>query len=191
MSNPRLRPRAGFTMIEVLVVVLIVGILAAIASPSWLAFINQQRVNKANDAVLSALYSAQGEAKKTKFSYSVSFLSNQGKVPQVAVYPANSNPIWTNLGGDIALQPGQVLLYTNLGTTPNKVDPAGTSLATTSKTITFNYLGALRLGADTPLQVVVAEAKPGTSVAPNIVQRCVIVETLIGGMQTFQDKNCN
>ncbi|MBV9389579.1 MAG: prepilin-type N-terminal cleavage/methylation domain-containing protein [Chroococcidiopsidaceae cyanobacterium CP_BM_ER_R8_30] len=181
----------GFTLIEVMVVVLMVGILAAIVAPSWLSLVEQQRLSKANDAVLSAIQLAQQQAKKTKFSYSVSFMSNPDKVPQVAIYKADSNPTWTNLGGDIGLKPGQVSLYTNLSNTPNKVDTSGTSLATTVKTITFNYIGALQLGADTPLEVVVAAANTGTSLAPNGTKRCVIVETLIGGMKTAHDNNCN
>ncbi|NEP29368.1 prepilin-type N-terminal cleavage/methylation domain-containing protein, partial [Moorena sp. SIO3I6] len=62
---------AGFTLLELIVVILLVGILSAIAAPSWLAFVNRQRVNKVNERVLSAIQEAQREAKKKKLSYSV------------------------------------------------------------------------------------------------------------------------
>lgn len=194
--TPTFQLASGFTLFELLFVLIIVGILSAIAAPSWIAFTNGQRVNVANEAVLRVLQEAQREAKRRKLSYSVSFISIQDQ-PKVVIYPAGATPDssdrrWTNLGGDIALKPGQVLLYTNIGT-PNQVniDASEPSLATTAKTITFDYTGALPLGADTRLKVVVAEAKPGTSLAPNVVKRCVIVETLIGGMRTAKGTNCN
>jgi len=36
---------SGFTLIEVLVVVIIVGILGSIAAPGWLSFLERQRAN--------------------------------------------------------------------------------------------------------------------------------------------------
>ena len=45
----------GFTLIELLVVIIIIGALSAIAAPSWLAFINRQRVNKVNEATFTSL----------------------------------------------------------------------------------------------------------------------------------------
>ncbi len=185
------RSNTGFTLIEIVVVMLIVGILSAIMAPSWSAFINRQRLNEANDAVLRALQGAQREAKRTKLSYNVSFISVQGQVPQVSIYPTNSTPtLWTSLGGDIALRPGQILLYTNINSsTPNYVVSSNSlSLPNSSNpptTITFDYTGSLpKANFGSPpigLKVVVAQ---GTSQGPNPPMRCVIVKNLIGGMQT-------
>lgn len=65
-----LKSNAGFTFIEVIVVTLMLGILSAIAGPSWLAFVNNQRLSAANDRVLQSVRNAQSEAKRTKRSQS-------------------------------------------------------------------------------------------------------------------------
>lgn len=57
----------GFTLPEVLIIVVVVGILAAIAVPSFLGWYNRQKVNQALTQVQGALKEAQREAiKKSK-----------------------------------------------------------------------------------------------------------------------------
>lgn len=57
---------SGFTLIELLVAIAVAGILAAIAAPSWLSFVQQRRLSAATDRVYQAVRAAQSEARQTK-----------------------------------------------------------------------------------------------------------------------------
>jgi len=166
----------GFTLLELIVIVLILGILSSIAAPSWLAFINRQRVRTVNDRVLQTLRSAQSEAKRTKRDLIITFDTTVD--PPTATIDTNPQTINTitglpnpplrteifNGGGEI--KPGTIKLTVE--------KPPGAPAPPNS--IVFDYQGNLTTGT-TPFYVTVSNVN-------GRIKQCVIVETLLGGMRT-------
>jgi type II secretory pathway pseudopilin PulG len=125
----------GFTLLEVIVIALIVGILSSIAAPGWLAFINNQRVRTVNDRVLQTLRTAQSEAKRTKRDITVTF--NPTDPPTVTINPtdpATNPPLQTAL---TTTPPIQTVTFDGGG----EIKPGTITLLTNAPSITFNYQG--------------------------------------------------
>ena len=91
------RPRStqGFTIIEVLVVMVMIGILSAIAGPSWLTFVGGQRLKAVSNRALLAAREAQVKSKQQHRSWQVSFQEADGAL-QYWVHPvkATGSPLW-------------------------------------------------------------------------------------------------
>ncbi len=185
----------GFTLLELIVTVLVLGILSSIAAPSWLAFINNQRVRTVNDRVLQSLRSAQSEAKRSKRDITVTFYTSSSTPsfdpPRVEI---DTNPAETDKskkeirietfssGGEI--KPRTIALSTNATTSGDADLPLGSLI--------FDYQGNVKkLPATGRFVVTVAPFdtsvpsgfKPDTS-----TKKCVIVETILGGMRTDEGK---
>ena len=56
------KSNSGFTLIEMLVTIIIIGVIAAIAAPNFLGLLNRNRVNQAQRQVEGALKEAQRQA---------------------------------------------------------------------------------------------------------------------------------
>ncbi len=163
---------AGFTLLEILVVVLLIGILAAITSTSWTRFSERERIDRANQNIFAALQDAKNKAKKQHRSYTASFRNNSNGIPQYAI-----------VLGDISnLTPPSESDWQNL--VSEKADTIKLSFSPAdANQVTFDYKG-LPADNDVYNQIIVIP-KDSSS-----LKRCIIVENLLGSLRTEKDNNC-
>ena len=63
---------SGFTLIEMMVTIIIIGVIAAIAAPNFLGLLNRNRVNEAAQQIEGALKEAQRQAMRSGSQCSIS-----------------------------------------------------------------------------------------------------------------------
>lgn len=88
---------SGFTIVELALVMLIIGILSAIVAPGWLGFVNRQRLRNSTDRVYNAMQKAQNLAKRDKKTWQASF-KNNGDTAQWAFHRPDEVPPETQKG---------------------------------------------------------------------------------------------
>lgn len=165
-------------MIEILVVIFVIGILSAIAIPSWLSFIDTRRLNVAQDQLHQAMREAQRNAKRDKSNWQASFRQDNGVV-QWAVHAGNTTPTttdWQSLERNIRI----------VATHIDATDPNDTTLSfdTTNNLwrIVFNHKG----NPNGQIGKITLSTRTN-----NQIKRCVIVSTLIGAIRTVKDHQCS
>lgn len=127
----RQQSTSGFTLTELLVVVLMAAILAAIAGPSWLQYINNRRAGAVRDEILQTLRLAQSEALRSRRPQRVTI--NDGVDPPTITLNGQTTQL-----GNGNLRPGMV------------------DVETTAPTIVFNATGALDPAMVPPIAIRVA-----------------------------------
>jgi len=187
------RSNQGYTLLEVLIVVAIIGILGAISAPSWIAFTNRQSVNNSTDQIYQAMQGARSNARRDKITWQVSFrqINLPGKeVSQLSIHPADqqefipnyvitNDALWSNLEPNIIID-------------QSRNDKGKYETSITRKTpngpwrIQFNYQGCpvrkpRNQCGQTSIQAlgrITLRSKNGGK-----YRRCVIVSTLLGAIR--------
>lgn len=160
------RSSHGFTLLELMAAVAMIGILFAIAAPGWSAWLSRQQLNTAQSEALQAIRLAQESAKRKASTWRASFRQHQGVV-QWVIHPTGTTPpdaLWKSLDPHV------------------RIDTSNTTLQPVGNVwkVEFNYRGRVngRLGRLT------LASKTGSA-----VRRCVFVSTLLGAMRT--SNKCN
>ncbi len=170
---------AGFSLVELTIVVLIIGVLSAIAAPGWNAFISRQRTRTVNSLVLQALQKAQSQAKLNKVDVLVTFTPT-GDPPTVIPEVQIGRNLQQKLNANGEIKTGMLKLVSGVC---NSDCTAATGFENNNTNITFNYLGAVDNEDDLPFAVTV-------STPDDRLKRCVIVQTLLGGMRMAEGDDC-
>ena len=179
------KPAAGFTMVEILIILLIIGIFSAIVAPSWLMFINNQRLKLSLDRAYWAMELAQSNAKRDKIAWQASFKEVEENV-QVAVHKADIPPAQVPANEWKNLEP-QIQIDTN-ETTVLKVNENNEQKENgTIRRVMFNYRGCpVSRSYHDCTQTSISAKGTLTLYHPNLrnSQRCIIISTLLGHKRT-------
>jgi prepilin-type N-terminal cleavage/methylation domain-containing protein len=164
---PRLLIRGytqGFTLPEIAIVVALIGILAAIAFPSWTAYFRSFHLNIAHDQAYQAIRDAQSSARRSRVPWQASFQDRNGVV-RWAIHPASAAPetaTWNSFDSSVKIDP-ETTLRTSGTVHLVQFDEDGN---------VNGQLGRLTL----------------SSRAGGATKRCVIVSTLIGAVRSGQQR---
>ena len=169
------RASSGFTLVEMLVIVVVLGVLGAIAAPAWLRFWEIQRLNTSQDQVYLAIREAQSNAKKDKLTWQASFrqITNNGTpVVQWAVHRADTTPTqqsWQNLESNVRIDSESNL---------------------SGNVVSFNYQGCpvSNPGDECTTSVGALGRLTLSSQNGGKAKRCVIVSTLLGTLQKAKEQ---
>jgi len=138
------RADQGFTLVELIVIVAILGIVAAIAAPSWLTLLTRQRLYDARANALDKIREAQSQAVRTARPWEACFRDRDGMV-QVSVQPSDRSYNCANHTG------WQPLLESGANTIAIKTGTPGTTSSLGNPTDGYGFrFGSLgdRIGED-------------------------------------------
>jgi len=170
--------QSGFTLIETMFVLVLVGILSAIAVPSYLGLLNRQRLNNAQEQVLTAMQTAQASAKREKRAWETCFRDDGTKVLWSAHNISESNASSCSNATNWEMLIGENSKTIAISTTNTNLDNSQAGYYRRQ----FEYDGSVNppLGKIT---LIVRNQSTG-------IKRCIIVSTILGALRTDKDAGC-
>jgi type II secretory pathway pseudopilin PulG len=189
-----------------LVIVIIIGVLSAIAAPGWLAFVNNRRISTVRSQAADAIRKAQTDAKTTQTMRAVVF-DTASDPPRLAITRCQADATATTYDSSKCVIPS-VLDWQTLGGGDVKTGSVRYSDVTKAQTgtytpkvtsqlrLVFDGSGVVKKSlSDSPGASVSDVGTPQTDKAalfivgfqltrsPNAQPRCLIVQTLLGGLR--------
>lgn len=178
---------AGFTVVELLTIVLILGIVSAISAPAWQMFINNYRIKTSVDRAYQAMVTARSNAKRDKIAWQASF-KQVGNIVQVAIHKSDTPPAtvppgeWKSLEPDIQINTVDTTLK-KVNENTNEIKENGTV-----SRIMFNFQGCPVLKDRNDDCTSLGAKGTFTLSHPHLPKgdRCVIISTILGHKRIAQ-----
>lgn len=165
----------GYTLLELLVIVVVIGVLAAIMTPSWFSLLNHLRLNAAQAETLSIMRQAQANARREKRIWQANFRDNNGRVQWSLNSESQPEASWT--------------WNSLISEDANKITILHSTLKNHNGVYSVqfkpNYWVNGQLG-----RITFVSRRTRTTNTARDPKRCVFVSTLIGALRTASDKDC-
>ncbi|NEQ25544.1 MAG: type II secretion system protein [Microcoleus sp. SIO2G3] len=101
----------SFTLVELIGVMALLGILMAIAAPSWNAFFQHRQLAAAQERTAQAIRNAQHQASLSRTRKAIAFRETPNGV-EWSVYPTSGSPTeWRSLSIEVAIDASNTTLH--------------------------------------------------------------------------------
>jgi Tfp pilus assembly protein FimT len=166
-SKRRFSSTAGFSLTEMIAVIVLLVALFAIIGPGFVSFANSRRASTVRDEVLQGLRAAQEKAVRNRTPATMQIVVDAEGIPAVQVDQGDLS----RAGGN-GLQPGMVSITSN---------PPGVTQ------VQFMPDGSVDPALNLPLTFIVSSPANGES------KRCVAIDSILGAINTYGtgERDCN